>query len=402
MIGAICLITLFSLIFFIWKREITASHLDVLAILLLIYFYFMLSFFLSNQNPSDFFSYRFIRNDGNFFFCYLPFFFYAVAFFNYKTVLKNFLKLLFFAFTVFSVLGIFSLFVKKYTVYFFSYLDIYRGPVFAAFNYAHNATASAYAVVCLIALTFYLKEQRRSYKIMYFFILLFCLVSLVLTKSRGSWLGFLAGFLIILWIYLSSFKKFIIICSILLSMAIALVYFSGYYKEIFRLFNPNEPNINNRLALWKGAWSYFLRSPIFGIGFGRYNDAGPTDLNFYGIKGFVSYYIGQNYRFSTAHAHNSYLQFLAETGIVGLGLLITFWVSCFMKILKFYKNATDVFSKQVFLSGIGMIVCLFILAFTENYFSATTVIILISSYLSLSFGFGLQERSNKIELNNQK
>jgi len=51
------------------------------------------------------------------------------------------------------------------------------------------------------------------------------------------------------------------------------------------------------------------------------------------------------------------------------------------------------FSKKVFLSGLGAMSALFALAMTENYFSATTVMMCISMVISLSFGLYWQEKN---------
>lgn len=103
--------------------------------------------------------------------------------------------------------------------------------------------------------------------------------------------------------------------------------------------------------------------------------------------------------FSFSHAHNSYLQFLAETGIVGLALLILFWILCFSIIFKAYKNAKGQFSKKVYLSSLGGIVGLFGLALTENYLSATTVMVCMSMATSLAIGLAWQEKYLKVKEN---
>jgi len=165
------------------------------------------------------------------------------------------------------------------------------------------------------------------------------------------------------------------------------------------IFDFSESNALVRFVLWERAWYLFTRSPIFGIGFGRYNDINyiswgeiiPRLDLFIGYPNIAAFYMEPAYRFGFGHAHNAYFQFLAETGIIGLGLLLFFWILCYRKILKGYNLTRGGFSKKVFLSSLGGIASLFALSLTENYFSATMVMICLSMTISLAIGLSWQE-----------
>ena len=105
-----------------------------------------------------------------------------------------------------------------------------------------------------------------------------------------------------------------------------------------------------------------------------------------GINGIFAYYANQSFSFDTAHAHNSYLQFLTETGVLGLGLLLLFWVLCLIKLIDAYFKTVDEFSGKTFLAVIGSIFGLLVLALSENYLSATTIMIPMSLLVSISIG----------------
>ncbi len=143
----------------------------------------------------------------------------------------------------------------------------------------------------------------------------------------------------------------------------------------------------------------FTKSPIFGVGFGRFNDIRyisrsdtiPNPDLFIGYPNIAALYMEPFYRLDFGHAHNGYFQFMAETGIIGLGLILFFWILCYKKILKGYNLTKDNFSKKVFLSSLGGIASLFALSLTENYFSATTVMICLSMTVSLAIGLSWRE-----------
>lgn len=393
-----------GILFLFYKGSITSYHSQVLRILLVIYIYFTLSYFISNQTLENFFSYEFLRYDGSFFFCYILFFALSVPYFDYKKATSLYFKFIFFTFSLFGLIGLYGFLSDKFQL-FFKYHGASYGKTFTVLNYAHNATGSVYAVVCIFLLVFLLSEKNKKFKIIYIVLLILCLGGLFMTKSRGSYVSFGVGAVFVLWFYFRSIKKFIISIFSILVVSLPLIFVTGAYKRIMLIFDLKEANTSWRFVLWERALYMFKNSPIFGIGFGRFNDVyfppvynnnfNFENLNsFIGLPKFISFFMEPNFIFSSAHAHNSYLQYLAETGIVGLGLLILFWVFVFKRIFTAYNTVNDDFSKKIFLCALGSIVALFTLSLFENYFSATTVMMCVSMVASLSLGIYWQERKH--------
>ncbi len=401
MIFSVIISLAITLIFFTYKPVITIYHKNLLVLLAIIYIYLAISYFFTNQGLGNFLSYSFIRNDGNFFFCYLPFFMFAVPFFNYKKATRIFYFIIFVVFTSFALMGIFE-YLTKFSDFTLQH-NSGAGYMFVAFNFAHNATGSIYAVVSIFALIFFLEEKLKKYKFLYLLAFIICVAGLFITKSRGSYVGFVAGFIFVLWMHFKSIKKFLISILVFLAAFLPFIFITDTHKRIFQIFTSFKGGSDayttiTRMDLWEKAWFLFEKSPLFGVGFGRYND---IEKNLYyrleGISGVVSTYNDQNFIFNTSHAHNSYLHFLAETGIVGLFLILLFWFICYKIIYKAYCNSEDKYLKKFYLSGLASIIVLFFLAFTENYFSATTIMICISMQLSLTIGiFSMENRFKKI------
>ena len=67
--------------------------------------------------------------------------------------------------------------------------------------------------------------------------------------------------------------------------------------------------IVERMAHWQAGWYMFLDHPWLGVGAGNYPDAYPN------------YYVGQWVQ-ALGHAHNYYLNMLAELGVVGGAVLL--------------------------------------------------------------------------------
>ena len=387
---SVILVVSLSFLSFMLNWKITKFHSVILYALLVIFCYFIVSFFITGQNLGTFLSFDFLKYDGNFFFCYILFFSLAVPFFNYEQVAQVYFKYLFGIFTVFGLFGIFEYLTNFAKIMIAT--DIVAGKMFVALNYAHNATGSVYAMAALFATIFFLTEKGKKARFYYLFILLVLVVSLFLTKSRGSYIGYIAGTFFAIILHYRNFKKILTRLLILAGALIVIIFATGTYKRFIEIFSTTDTSAI-RSRLWVHAWQLFIKSPIFGIGFGRFNDielSSPYKLK--GIPGFISVFTGSNFRLDSAHAHNSYFQFLSETGLIGLGLLFLFWGLCFGILIRAFNSAkTSYFGKRVYLCSMTGIITLFVLAYTENYLSATTIMVCISMIVSIGIGLYWQE-----------
>lgn len=186
-------------------------------------------------------------------------------------------------------------------------------------------------------------------------------------------------------------------------VSLPMIYATGVHKRLLQLFDLQGGTNIVRLNIWEKAWYLFSQSPLFGIGFGRFNDVYSIDRHVFdvdrlkGINGLFVYYANQSFTFDTSHAHNLYLQFLTETGVLGLGLLILFWVLCLIKLIDAYFRTIDEFSGKTFLAAVGSIFGILVLALSENYLSGTTIIIPMSILVSISIGLYWQENIEVIK-----
>lgn len=404
LVGSVLVSISMGFTFFLKKKSVTAFHSDLLAILGVIYVYLFLSYFVSGQPLSNLLSYQFLKFDGNFFFCYILFFIFSLSFSNFIKLADYYFKFIFSIFTIFSLIGIAEYFLSN--GFLMVHTETGVGKIYFALNFAHNATGSVYAVVCVSLLVFFLKEKIIKLKILFLILLLINLFALFITKSRASYLGFFGAAIIVVWLHFKSIKKFFITAGALIVITVPILFLTGVYKRVMEILDFNKGTTVIRFFIWEKAWYLFSQSPLFGIGYGRFNDAFSIDRALFdigrliGYPGIVSFYVKQNYYFDTAHVHNSYLQFLTETGIIGLGLILLFWILCIVKILKAYNSTNEVFTSKVLLSSLASIFVLFILSFFENYLSATTVMIPISMLVPISIGL-YWENYNKCNIINK-
>ncbi len=151
-------------------------------------------------------------------------------------------------------------------------------------------------------------------------------------------------------------------------------------------------NVLARVMFWTYALRRFSQSPIFGIGFGRYND-GSLDLA--GIEGFVYMAFGGQKIFSKGNAHNSYLHTLCESGIVGLGLLLWLWSSIYFRLLaaaREYRDWKDM--RSLMIASQGMVVFALFSALAGHSLASPSLMLPLTTVVGVALAaqrsFGLQ------------
>lgn len=127
-------------------------------------------------------------------------------------------------------------------------------------------------------------------------------IGLFLAGSRGAWMAFSSES--ILGICYIQFKKNgnrlsknILIQGIILTVLVG---------SLFKLFGSRGYD-GERILLWKAAWSMFVDHPLNGVGLLGFN------------KSYVAHYLSPLAReASLPHPHNIFLNFMSETGLIGL------------------------------------------------------------------------------------
>lgn len=172
---------------------------------------------------------------------------------------------------------------------------IESGRIFSIFR-----LPTLYAIICAVFILFIfhylLKSKSLKAKIYWAFLLALGLLNLVLSQSFGGLIYLSAGFLA--YLLLSGILKFkylapiLMILCLFLSLTIALRYSEARKMEPVKL----------RLSNWNQAARMTISSPFWGVGLGNYEST-------------VSYFT-RSREAKSIYAHNFFLQFIAETGII--------------------------------------------------------------------------------------
>lgn len=153
-------------------------------------------------------------------------------------------------------------------------------------------------------------------------------IALFYNGTRGAWIALLPTILFVVGYYTYKKKTVALICIIFFCVGGILLSQNGrFVNRLATISDTTKVQSNTeRILMWKSAWNMFKDHPILGVGLGQYKE------------NFHKKYILPEAKERQNHAHNNFLQMLAENGIIGfvgfMILIISFIFNPFRKFLK--------------------------------------------------------------------
>jgi len=194
--------------------------------------------------------------------------------------------------------------------------------VTASFHH-YNSLGTYLVFVLSLVLASLISIKDKLQKTFLFALLILLQVCLILTFSRGSWIGLLA--VLILMLFLSpKVNKLVYIFSIFITI---IVFLPGIRERTMFIFAPQGDA--DRFLVWQGAFKMIKTHPFLGMGLGTFM------ANF-------QEYVSKS--MTIQYAHNCYLQIWAESGIFALLSFILFIGSIFYKGIKTFKKNNSNFA----------------------------------------------------------
>jgi len=162
--------------------------------------------------------------------------------------------------------------------------------------------------------------------------------ALLMSWSRGAWLGFAAAFVLMNLAYSRRAAAFFALICLLVASVMLLgsmqVLPQGItqritdflpYLHVFDVRGVKLTDANyavvERMAHWQAAWGMFNDRPWLGVGIGNYEPVYPA----YALPGWTE---------PLGHAHNYYLNLAAEAGLIGLAAYLVLWGTVFWQAWK--------------------------------------------------------------------
>jgi O-Antigen ligase len=147
---------------------------------------------------------------------------------------------------------------------------------------------------------------------------------LVATYTRGAWLGFVAGIVVVLpmtrkgrWLLLGG----------LLALGLAILTGPAHLRQrLLSVGDPDDPTVRERVYMWRSGLTMWREQPWLGVGPG-------------GVKRrYADYALPEAVKKRTGHLHNVPLQILVERGLLGLAAWLWIWGA-------FYPRAIDLLQR---------------------------------------------------------
>lgn len=200
--------------------------------------------------------------------------------------------------------------------------DAFIGSRYRAPGYAANEFSIVLAAAVVFAMELLAKAKKQLARVAALIGMAVVLVGLVLTGSRNGLVSAAVAFLVYRFkskgvrpgLYIAAGLAVVAVLGVLPSVATQMAYFDSSMSLVQRLLNPSAANgsvDSFRLQIWGELWRYWQALPLEQ----RLVGAGP-----YGYQAVAPPYLVTV--FHAIHAHNWFLNWLIEWGVVGCSLAL--------------------------------------------------------------------------------
>lgn len=233
------------------------------------------------------------------------------------------------------------------------------------------------------------KASSLFLKMDFFFWLVILLtgLSILLSLTRGAWMGVALGLLIV--VFVANLKVGVFFLAGLTSIfAMLFQFWHSFQERILQSLNPGQSYDSERLVLWKSNWQMFLDHPLLGVGHGQY-------------KQYLPYYfekLNVPADHFQSHAHNQYLQALSNTGLIGF----LFYMSFIFLMIYFTYKAFNKTKNAFFLASLAAQISFHVGAITECNFERSKVRLVYLFFCALTLALIQKYQSKDLQLNVNK
>lgn len=229
--------------------------------------------------------------------------------------------------------------------------------------YGYPMTLAGWLCIFLPLLLIEFFERKLLGKYYWLAGLSFCICSagLVFNATRGAWLAVTIVCGVLLLYYMFKSKRNLAVSIIFIALISTVLVNNPKFMHLLDTiddFNKYQSN-TERILIWQSAWNMFKDHPILGVGLGQYTE------------NYQQKYISpQAKEPNLTHAHNNFMQMLAENGIVGFASFVIMFGYIIFKNLIAWVRTRNVYALMI----VSATVCLLLQGFTEYNVGNSAVI----------------------------
>lgn len=194
--------------------------------------------------------------------------------------------------------------------------------------------------------------------------------AIILSNTRGAWLGAFAGFAFVA----AALPRRLVAVILVPLVAVALVGSPFIYRRLSMSFDPKLATNYSRMAYFVVGTEMIKDHPLFGVGPERIHDEFP---NYYKGQDLNSFYYG--------HLHNNILQIGAERGLLCLAAFLWLLVELYRSLLRAFKNV-DPDVRWTALGSLAALTGFVVSGMTEYNFGDSEVLVLLLFLVSIPLG----------------
>ena len=218
----------------------------------------------------------------------------------------------------------------------------YGGIPFGPFVNRNHFAGFAELVLPMSLVPLLLGRVRRERMILVGILAIIPLSALLLSASRGGIVGLGAelAFAVLIVVLQKTGGRHLFVGGMVLLVAFGTVAWLGVNQVLARFSSLQtlEVTQSKRAAMRRGTWRIFVDHPVIGTGLGTLQQVYPPYETLFDGK-------------IVNHAHNDYLEALAETGIVGGACCAWFLGVVFIGALRFWQKEGNSFANTLRLCG---------------------------------------------------
>ena len=154
--------------------------------------------------------------------------------------------------------------------------------------------------------------QEKKLKLASLIAVIVGVAAILFTGTRGAWLAVLVLLPTIVFIHSKSKFKNLSVLAAAMALIVGLVMMTPALSgRVATITDMQMQSNSERLLMWQSAWQMFKDHPVLGIGYGQYAQAYQTQ--------YISPLAKEKH---LQHAHNNFMQILAECGLVGFSAFV--------------------------------------------------------------------------------